>query len=577
MLSTPNDHFTLDEAQENSLDYTSTLQPEILSTGFTSNILEMTTAAKDVPDLATLDDDADASRSANQSELGNIPDNQDEFDESAIVFPSTISPATVATVEETTTSQVTEGEQTEETLIATVTTTTNPAENDKTGRNKVEVTTASEPAEIATTALSDILSGNFLDDITTEEAIDDINESTTSDGRDDFINEGGGAAVTEKSSGDVSEVTTESDNDLAPVITTTELANSDAALDTTTAFQNDDDDINDELTTTQPPSVITQKYQIVFSPTTESSDELTTITVANDDITTTIVPTTTEESTCPGSLECGNVCLARDKLCDGLQHCEGGEDELGCDERTCSDGEFRCSSGRCIPEAWKCDGRPDCDSGEDEVACAASCPPGQWLCGEGRCIEAALLCDGTRDCGLGEDEDPGLCNCGEDELRCETGGGCVQAGARCDGRLQCPDRSDEWNCVSLVNNTLEIRSAIKINKRFRKVILKLTELSRVNRTSASPSPRPVCIDQWSDEWSEQACRQLGYSGQRSSSSRYDFTLSDSEFWYRDVSVPVSGNPVQKAAATEGRCRSKETVQLECEEFGKPTLSTLFIL
>ena len=329
MLSTPNDHFTLDGAQENALDYTSTLQPEILSTGFTSNPLEMTTTAKDVPDLATLDDDADASRSANQSELGNITDNQDEFDESAIVFPSTIRPATVDTLEETTTSQATQGEQTEKTLLAEITTTTNPAENDKTERNKVELTTI-EPEEIATTALSAILSGNFLDDITTEEAaIDDSNESTTSDGTDDFINEGGVTVVTEKSSGDVSEGRTESDNDLAPVITTTELANSDAALDTTTTFHNDDDDVIDELTTTQPPSVITQKYQIVFSPTTESSDELTTITVTNDDVTTTIAPTTTEESTCPRSLECGNVCLARDKLCDGLQHCEDGGDELG--------------------------------------------------------------------------------------------------------------------------------------------------------------------------------------------------------------------------------------------------------
>ena len=91
----------------------------------------------------------------------------------------------------------------------------------------------------------------------------------------------------------------------------------------------------------------------------------------------------------------------------------------------------------------------------------------------------------------------------------------------------------------------------------------------INRTSDSLSLRPVCIDQWSEEWSEQTCRQLGYSGQASTSSRYDFTLSDEEFWYRDITVPVSGNPVQKAAASEGRCRSKETVQLACEEFGKP--------
>ena len=91
-----------------------------------------------------------------------------------------------------------------------------------------------------------------------------------------------------------------------------------------------------------------------------------------------------------------------------------------------------------------------------KVAWAASYPPSQWLCGEGRCIEAVLLCDGARDCGLGEDEDPELCTCGEDELRCETGGGCVEAGARCDGSPQCPDRSDEWNCVDF-NETLSVR------------------------------------------------------------------------------------------------------------------------
>ena len=418
----------------------------------------MTTAARDIPDptteeaLATLDDDADASQSADQSELGNSPDNGDKSDETVIVFPSTTRP-----VEETTT-QGTEVELTERTLVAEITTKTNLVDDEKTERNKVEVTTVvREPEELRISTLSDILAGNFLDDITTGEVFDDSFESTTRDGGDDFIDEGGVTAVTEKSSGDVSDATTVSDNDLEPVITTTELANSDDALDTSTVFHigNDDDDVHDELTSTQPPSVITQKYQIVFSPTTESSGELTTNGVA-DDVITTIEPSTTEESTCPGSLECGNVCLTRDKLCDGLQHCEDGEDEQGCDEKMCTDEEFRCASGRCVPGDWKCDGRPDCETGEDEVACAASCPPGQFLCGESRCIEAVLVCDGTRDCGQGEDEDPGVCSCGEDELRCETGGGCVEAAARCDGRLQCPDRSDEWNCVDL-NGTMSVR------------------------------------------------------------------------------------------------------------------------
>ena len=91
------------------------------------------------------------------------------------------------------------------------------------------------------------------------------------------------------------------------------------------------------------------------------------------------------------------------------------------------------------------------------------------------------------------------------------------------------------------------------------------------RSTGKRDLRPVCVDQWNDGWSDQACRQLGYPGHKSSSSRYDFTRRDEEFWYRNVSIPVSGNLIQKAGAQEGRCRSKEAVELECEQFGKPTL------
>ena len=33
---------------------------------------------------------------------------------------------------------------------------------------------------------------------------------------------------------------------------------------------------------------------------------------------------------------------------------------------TCSDKEFTCSSGRCIPARWQCDREDDCDDGSDE-------------------------------------------------------------------------------------------------------------------------------------------------------------------------------------------------------------------
>lgn len=45
------------------------------------------------------------------------------------------------------------------------------------------------------------------------------------------------------------------------------------------------------------------------------------------------------------------------------------------------------------------------------------------------------------------------------------------------------------------------------------------------------------------------------------------------FRFRDSSVPVSGNLVQKSSSSESlRCRSKEKVELTCAGFGKFPLS-----
>ena len=89
----------------------------------------------------------------------------------------------------------------------------------------------------------------------------------------------------------------------------------------------------------------------------------------------------------------------------------------------------------------------------------------------------------------------------------------------------------------------------------------------ISLSSAGDDGRPVCVDQWDAEWSEAACVQLGHAGHRATTQRYDFTLTDAEFWVRDTARAATG-AVQAAATLEGgTCRSKESVQLECEELG----------
>lgn len=46
--------------------------------------------------------------------------------------------------------------------------------------------------------------------------------------------------------------------------------------------------------------------------------------------------------------------------------CGDNSDEAGC-SHSCSNVQFKCNSGRCIPEYWTCDGDNDCGDYSDET------------------------------------------------------------------------------------------------------------------------------------------------------------------------------------------------------------------
>jgi len=111
----------------------------------------------------------------------------------------------------------------------------------------------------------------------------------------------------------------------------------------------------------------------------------------------------------------------------------------------------------------------------------------------------------------------------------------------CDGTPDCPDRSDEFNCVRLDNSTVQVRDESGWSS--------------------------VCFDGWTSAHSRLTCAQLGLGAPVSAEFLIDQTKTIQDFWMLSTTSKkgqLQGQGTTALKSSTPTCSSSATVQLECQ-------------
>nr|XP_039263110.1 low-density lipoprotein receptor-related protein 4-like isoform X1 [Styela clava] len=184
--------------------------------------------------------------------------------------------------------------------------------------------------------------------------------------------------------------------------------------------------------------------------------------------------------------DCGNAeCILQSQVCDKIVDCGDGADEANCTGGIieCNNDQVDCGDGFCIYKHQLCDGNIHCFNGTDEKNCDSSSPVN---------TTTIPVTTTTEELSTIPDEDYEL-DCSDDEFACLDL--CINIELVCDGKSDCLEGEDEFNCSQDVTTTVKTESSTSRQIDTSKAPLTSSippkiETTRSPDSQASPSPSP---------------------------------------------------------------------------------------